>query len=76
MNENQIKNIESDLRARVGGADYVTIPIIAEVFGMSKNSHRVLREKLADATQAGFGHNVRYRIPDVARLLSHRGSAS
>lgn len=56
MNENQIKNIESDLRARVGGADYVTIPIIAEVFGMTKNSHRVLREKLADATQAGFGH--------------------
>ena len=75
MNENQIKNIERDLRARVGGADYVTISIIAEVFGMSKNSHRVLREKLADATQAGFGKNVRYRISDVARLMSH-GRAS
>ena len=71
MNPNQIRNIENDLRARSNGADYVTIPTIASVFGMTVNSHRVLRDLLADATQVGEKRNVRYRISDVARLMSH-----
>lgn len=71
MNPNQIRNIENDLRARSNGADYVTIPTIAAVFGMTKNSYHDLRQLLTDATKVGKRQNIRYRISDVARLMSH-----